>query len=188
MSKVTPAISRKEKSRTAKVKKTTTAPDQHDQVDNKITKPFKFVEDKIKTERWQWKELAKVYERKMLNNLLSNDPVFQVLKPKLIDVIQGPVSTPASESSMLEGIYGLMQLLHEAGFVADIFDVKKMLECDQDQITYACQSLYEKLIPITGKAKMEDQAIPAIADTTKEYHTGSSQHSSEKSRSSQKPR
>ena len=51
MSKVTSAISRKDRSRTVRVKETTTEPDQHDQVENKISKTFKFVEDEIKTER-----------------------------------------------------------------------------------------------------------------------------------------
>ena len=59
----------------------------------------------------------------MLKDLLSSDPVLQVLILKLIDEIQGPVSTPASASYMLEGIYGIMQLLHEAEFVAEMFDV-----------------------------------------------------------------
>ena len=50
----------------------------------------------------------------MLKKLLSSDPVLQVLNPKLIDEIQGPVSNPASALNMLGGIYGIMQLLHEA--------------------------------------------------------------------------
>ena len=66
----------------------------------------------------------------MLKNLLSSDPVLHVLNPKLIDEIQGTVSTPASASNMLKGMYGIMQLFHEAGFVADIFDVIKMLKYD----------------------------------------------------------
>ena len=66
MSKVTPAISRKEKLRTVRMKKTTNKLNQRDQVENKIPKPFKFVEDELKTEGWQCEELAKAYERKML--------------------------------------------------------------------------------------------------------------------------
>ena len=89
-SEVTHAISRKEKLRTARVKKTTTEPDQRDQVEKKIPKPFKFVEDDIKTEGWQREELVRSYERNMLKDLLSSDPVLQVLKPKLIDEMQGP--------------------------------------------------------------------------------------------------
>ncbi|CAI5738349.1 unnamed protein product [Hyaloperonospora brassicae] len=122
------------------MKETTTNPDQRDQVENKIPKPFKFVEDAIKMEGWQYEELAKMYEWKMLKNLLSSDPVLQVLRPKLIDEIQ-------------------------------------------DQITCACRSLYEKLIPLTDKAKIEDQARTTIADMTKEHHTGSSQYASAESES-----
>ena len=89
-------------------------------------------------EGWQYEETAKIYEWKMINNLISSDPVLRVLKPELIDEIQGPASTPASASNMLEGIYGIMRLLHEAGFVAEMIDVKRLLDFDQDQITCAC--------------------------------------------------
>ena len=67
------------------MKETTTESDQRDQVENKIPKPFKFVEDEIKMEGWQYEELAQMYEWKTLKNLLSSDPVLQVLKPELID-------------------------------------------------------------------------------------------------------
>ena len=62
--KVTPAISRKDRSRTVKVKEATTEPDQRDQVEKKIPKPFKFVKDEIKMEGWQYEELTKMYEWK----------------------------------------------------------------------------------------------------------------------------
>ena len=39
----------------------------------------------------------------------------------------------------------------------------------------------EALIPLTVKAKVEDQASATIADMTKEYHTGSSQYASAES-------
>ena len=68
----------------------------------------------------------------MLKNVLLSDSVLQLMKIKLIDEIQGPVSTPASASNMLEGIYGIMRLLHEAGFVAEMIDVRKLKDFDQD--------------------------------------------------------
>ena len=54
---------------------------------------------------------------------------------------------------MLEGIYGIVQLFHEAVFVADIFDVKKLLECDHLRMPF---SLYANLIPLTGESIIED--------------------------------
>ena len=74
--------------------------------------------------------MIKAYKRKMPKNLLSSGPVLQVLNSKMIDEIQGPVSTLANASNMLEGIYWI--ILHEAGFVADLFDVRQLLECNQD--------------------------------------------------------
>lgn len=56
--------------------------------------------------------------------LLSSEAVLRVLKPKLIDEIQGPVSIPTSASSMPGEIYGIMQLLHKAVFVTEMFYVK----------------------------------------------------------------
>ena len=43
-------------------------------------------------------------------------------------------------------------------------------------------SLYEKLITLTGKAKIEDQASTAIADMTKKQYIGSSQYASQESK------
>ena len=100
------------------MKKTTAEPDQRDHFENNIPKPFKFVKDDIKTVGWQGEELARSNERKMLKDLLSSEQVLQVLKPKLIDEIQGPLSILVSASNMLEGIYGSNQLLHEVEFVA----------------------------------------------------------------------
>ena len=74
MFKVTPAIAKKEQTKTARVNKTTTKPDQRDQMENKIPKPFMFVEEE-KTEGCQREELTRAYERKMLKDLLSSDPV-----------------------------------------------------------------------------------------------------------------
>ena len=55
--------------------------DQPDHIESKSPKPFKFVEDEIKMEGWQYEELAKMYEWKMLKIILSIDSVLQVLKP-----------------------------------------------------------------------------------------------------------
>ena len=82
---------------------------------------------------------------------------------------------------MLEGIYGIIKLLHEAGFVAEMFDVRELLECDQDMVSFEWRLPYEKIIPLTGKPKTEDQVISTTADIPKEYYTGSSQYASAES-------
>ena len=91
--------------------------------------------------------------------------MLQILKPKLIVKIQGPVQASATASNTLEGVNGINKLIRDAGFVAGVSDAKKLLDCKQDQVIRACRSLYEGLIPLKGGCKNEDQALPAIADT-----------------------
>ena len=61
----------------------------------------------------------------MMKSLLISYEVFQVLKLKLIDEIQGPVSTTSSKLNMLGGIYGIMQLLYESDLVTEMVNVRK---------------------------------------------------------------
>ena len=82
------------------------------------------MEDEIQMKGWQPEELAKAYELKGLKKLLRNYSVLQVVKPKLIDERQGLVSIAAIASNMLEEICRTIQMLHESGFVADMFDVR----------------------------------------------------------------
>ncbi|MCY0726090.1 hypothetical protein OVW19_30570, partial [Klebsiella pneumoniae] len=46
---------------------------------------------------------------------------------------------------------------------------------------HACRSLYDKLIPLTGKRESADQAVGTIADVPKGHYTGSSQYASAES-------
>lgn len=52
-----------------------------------------------------------------------------------------------------------MQLIKEAGFVAGIFALKKLLENEQDQVTQACQSIHEILILLTVYIKIEAKRL-----------------------------
>ena len=82
-----------------------------------------------------------------------------MLKPKLIGPVQGPLSTPGKAASILDWKKGIMQLIKEAGFVAGIFGVKKLLESEQDQVTRVCQSIHEILILLTVYIKIEAKRL-----------------------------
>ena len=56
---------------------------------------------------------------------------------KLIGAIHESISTPALASNTLAKMNGMIQLLREAVFVAESFDVGKLLDSDQDQVIYA---------------------------------------------------
>ena len=95
----------------------------------------------MKMEGWQLDQLEQGYHWKALKNMLSSDPVLQILKPKLVGEIQGPISPPTVTTNLLDGINAIIQLPHDAEYVAEVFDANKLLECDQDQVIHACRSL-----------------------------------------------
>ena len=128
-----------------------------------------------KTERsTNMEELERCFHQKELKTLLSSDPVLKILKPKLIGLLQGPVSAPVETPNQLEAIRRLLKLLKEAGFTAGAFDAQILLDCDHDQVIKAGRSLFEALIPLTGKYQ-------AIVPATETYQTGSSQYASAES-------
>uniref|UniRef100_A0AAV1UMI3 CARD domain-containing protein n=1 Tax=Peronospora matthiolae TaxID=2874970 RepID=A0AAV1UMI3_9STRA len=110
----------------------------------------------MKTQSWQLYQLAERIHWKALKNLLSSDPVLRILNPKLIGEIQGPISRPKVATNAVEGISAIIQLLRDAGYVAEAFDAIELLECDQDQVIHAFRSLYDKLIPLKGKCESAD--------------------------------
>ena len=102
--------------------------------------------------------------------------MLQILKPKLIGKIQGQIPPQTVASNTLKEINGIIRLLQDAGFVAGLFNASKLLECEQDQVTHAYRSLYDKLIPLTGKCYPTNQADTAIADAPSVYRTGKWQY------------
>uniref|UniRef100_A0AAV1TID1 Uncharacterized protein n=1 Tax=Peronospora matthiolae TaxID=2874970 RepID=A0AAV1TID1_9STRA len=93
---------------------------------------------------------------KALKYLLSSDPVLRILNFKLIGEIQGLISRPKVATNAVEGISAIIQLQQDAGYVAGAFDANELRECDQDQVIHTCRSLYDKLIPLTGKCESAD--------------------------------
>uniref|UniRef100_A0AAV1VBJ4 Uncharacterized protein n=1 Tax=Peronospora matthiolae TaxID=2874970 RepID=A0AAV1VBJ4_9STRA len=181
LNKTTQAKLKKKIVKTDKVKKEETRSDRTDREMKSIIRPIKLIDDDMKMEGWKLDQSTQGYNWKALKNLLSSDPVLQILKPKLIGEIQGPISPPKVTTNPLDGINAIIQLLHDAGYVAGVFDANKLLECDQDQVIHTCRLLYNKLAPLTGKCEPNDQAAAAIADTPRGYHTGSSQYASAES-------
>ena len=141
-------------------------------------------------EDWQLDQMAEIYHWRTHKQCLSSDIVLRILNPKMIGTIQGLISTPVIASNTLNGIIGIIQLLNEAGFVAGTFDARELLDCEQDRMIHVCQSLYEKIVPLTGIRKANDHAeattvndhvVPTAAGVQREYHTESFQYASAES-------
>ena len=122
--------------------------------------------------------LERCFYVKELETLLSSDPVLKILKPTLIGSLQGPVSEPVETIDPLETIRRLMKLLKEAEFTAGAFDAQTLLECDNDQVTKARRLLFKKLVPLIDTYRPTERAIMPIANSPKDYRTGSSQYAS----------
>ena len=82
--------------------------------------------------------------------------VFQILNTKLFGGIKGPIPLLAVASNTIDEVNEIIRLLHDAGFVAGLFKANKLLKCEQDQVTHAYRSLYNKLILLKGKCDPTD--------------------------------
>ena len=122
------------------------------------------MDDNIKMERWQLEQMAMEYHRKALERLLSRDPVLQIRKPKRIGEVQGPKLPTRMITNPMNGIIAIIQLLHDAGYVAGVFVANKLLESAQDQVTHTCRSLYEKLAPLRGYFKQIRRSLIPLED------------------------
>ena len=137
----------------------------------------------------------------MLKKLLSSDPVLNPIKSKLKGSLRGPISALKPTLNVLEALRRLINLLTEAGFTAGTFNAQTLLECNQDRVIAAGQSLFKTLSPLLGirdpgdnptppigtsdkritpRITM-DQVITPINDSLKGEHTGSSRYASSES-------
>ncbi|POM58058.1 Hypothetical protein PHPALM_37351 [Phytophthora palmivora] len=84
-------------------------------------------QDDLKT-AWTDESLEIAYHKKELHTFLIKNPVMQIIKPKIISDLKGPVQKPTARSSKLEAAKALLQLIKEGGIIAGSFDANELFD------------------------------------------------------------
>ncbi|KAE8976223.1 hypothetical protein PR002_g25372 [Phytophthora rubi] len=95
--------------------------------------------------------LAVAYYKKELYAFLIEDVGMQILRPKIVGDLQGPVSRPTSGSNKLDAAKALMRLLKEAGIVAGSFATEALFDLTLSEIAHTSQNLFTLLKPLVGE-------------------------------------
>jgi len=95
---------------------------------------------------------------------LTEDPIMQLLLPKVIGGLQGPVEEPqppADATSALATLGALMSLMKHAGITPGAFDAEALFNLEIADIQQTTRSLFERLVPIVGRTPKDETKEPA---------------------------
>ncbi|POM79374.1 Hypothetical protein PHPALM_2977 [Phytophthora palmivora] len=141
-------------------------------------------QDELKTTVWTDKSLEIAYHKKELHTFLIKNPVMQIIKPKIISDLKGPVQKPTARSSKLEAAKTLLQLIKEGGISAGSFDANELFDTRLSTINTALMSIFDLLKPLVGEksvipkitTRSTDDMLKSLPALTLEDQTGTSSH------------
>ncbi|KAE9177643.1 hypothetical protein PF004_g25716 [Phytophthora fragariae] len=96
-------------------------------------------------------ELAVAYYKTELYDFLIEDVGMQILRPKIVGDLRGPVSRPTPGSNKLDTAKALLRLLKEADIVAGSFATGALFDLDLSEIEHTSQNLFALLKPLVGE-------------------------------------
>ncbi|OWY98977.1 hypothetical protein PHMEG_00030112 [Phytophthora megakarya] len=118
----------------------------------KLKAPDSGSEDAHKPRSTIAKDLIKqAYHRKILSEILLQDPGLAIIQVRQIADLTGPISKPNTSTDRLNAVKILPDLLPEAGLVAGEFDPDALFEMELEAIQVATQALYESLKILVGE-------------------------------------
>ncbi|POM65313.1 Hypothetical protein PHPALM_18992 [Phytophthora palmivora] len=140
-------------------------------------------QDDLKTV-WTDESLEIAYHKKELHTFLIKNPVMQIIKPKIISDLKGPVQKPTARSSKLEAAKALLQLIKEGGIIAGSFDANELFDTRLSTINTALMSIFDLLKPLVGEknvtskvaTRSTDDMLRSLPALTLEDQTGTSSH------------
>ncbi|POM65897.1 Hypothetical protein PHPALM_18322 [Phytophthora palmivora] len=115
-------------------------------------------QDDLKTV-WTDESLEIAYHKKELHTFLVKNPIMQIIKPKIISDLKGPVQKPTARSSKLEAAKALLHLIKEGGITAGSFDANDLFDTRLSTINTALMSIFDLLKPLVG----EKNVTPKVA-------------------------
>ena len=121
-----------------------------------------------------WDRVAWDYNYSQLKRLLRSDPVFLILKPKLIGSLGKPITIPAPVTCQIDAVNLILQMLRETGFCPGAFEAKELMRCSMDQLTNAADEFVKIMVPLVGKKDKPEPKIAPTEDMTQAPRSGSS--------------
>ncbi|POM71305.1 LOW QUALITY PROTEIN: Hypothetical protein PHPALM_12140 [Phytophthora palmivora] len=135
-------------------------------------------QDDLKTVRTD-ESLEIAYHKKDLHTFLTKKPVMQIIKPKIISDLKGPVQKPTARSSKLEAAKALLQLFKERGIIAELFDANDLLDTKLSTTNTALMSIFDLLKPLCNSkiaTRPTDDMLRSLPALTLEDQIGTSSH------------
>ena len=118
-----------------------------------------------------------------LKTLLKTDPVFKILRPKLIGPLDKPISVPPPGTNKVDEINLILQMLDDMVVCPNAFDGDELLSCSLEQLKNAANEFVEIMIMLVGKANAPEDKTETPSDSLQKHAVGSPRDVSDDSES-----
>ena len=116
-----------------------------------------------------------------MKTLLKTNPVFKLLRPKLIGPLDNPISVPPPGTKKLDVINVILQMLDDMEFCPNAFDRDDSLSCSLEQLENATNEFVEIMTLLVGKSTTPKDKIVTSSNSIREHPAKSPRYASDDS-------